>query len=70
MVTESHSATRIGAAPAVQVAACDASLFIRRPDVLNAVTDLHHTLSHDEVAVDDIDAVCREVGLIHDGRAR
>ncbi len=69
MLTESHPATRIGAAPAVQVAA-DASLCIRRSDVLNAVTDLRHTLSHDEVALDDIDAVCREVGLIHDGRTR
>jgi len=69
MLTESHPATRIGAAPAVQVAA-DASLFIRRSDVLNAVTDLRHTLSHDEGALDDSDAVCREVGLIKDGRTR
>jgi len=69
MLTDSHPAMRIGAVPAVQVAA-DASLYIRRSDVLNAVTDLRHTLSHDEVALDDIDAVCREVGLIHDGRTR
>ncbi len=69
MFTDSHPATRIGAAPAVQVAA-DASLYIPRSDVLNAVADLRHTLSHDEVALDDIGAVCREGGLINDGRTR
>ncbi len=69
MFTESHLATRIGATSAVHVAA-DAALFIRRSDVLNTVTDLRHTSSHDEVALDAIYAVCREVGLINDGRTR